>query len=105
MFASWGRFVYRRRWITLAVSGVLLALSVAAIVTGGTLVGNGGRGAYLPAGQGSKLITDEMPQSGGSAGAQITLNFRSPTLIATGADFCYAPRFALSNVGGRPRVG
>src|SRR5436305_846968 len=104
MFASWGRFVYRRRWITLAVSGVLLALSVAAIVTGGTLVGNGGFGATLPAGQASKLITDEMPQSGGSTGSQITLIFSSPTLLATGDEFRSALESAIATLEVDPRV-
>ena len=104
MFASWGRFVYRRRWITLAVSGVLLALSVAAIVSGGTLVGNGGFGATLPAGQASKLITDEMPQSGGSTGSQITLIFSSPTLLATGDEFRSALESAIATLEVDPRV-
>jgi len=105
MFASWGRFVYRRRWITLAVSGVLLALSVAAIITGGTLVGNGGFGATLPAGQASKLITDEMrPQSSGSTGSQMTLIFSSPTLLATGDEFRSALESALATLEADPRV-
>jgi putative drug exporter of the RND superfamily len=105
MFASWGRFVYRRRRITLAVSGVLLTLSVAAIITGGTLVGNGGFGATLPAGQASKLITDEMkPQSGGSTGSEITLIFSSPTLLATGDEFRSALESALATLEVDPRV-
>src|SRR5579859_4318879 len=105
MFGTWGRFVYRRRWITLAVSGVLLALSVAAIVTGGTLVGNGGFGATLPAGQASKLISDEMrPQSSGSTGSEITLIFSSPTLLATGDEFRSALESALATLETDPRV-
>ena len=34
MFASWGRFVYRYRWATLAGSGVLLAISIAGLLMG-----------------------------------------------------------------------
>jgi RND superfamily putative drug exporter len=105
MFASWGRFVYRRRWITLAVSGVLLALSAVGILTGGTLVGNGGFGATLPAGQASKLINDEMkPQSSGSTGSQITLIFSSPTLLATSDEFRAALEQALAPLQVDPRV-
>ncbi len=97
MFASWGRFVYRWRWVTLAVSGVLLALSAAGIIFGGTLVGNGGFGATLPAGQASKLVNDEMkPQSSGSTGSQITLIFSSPTLLATSDEFRAALEQALA---------
>jgi putative drug exporter of the RND superfamily len=105
MFATWGRFVYRRRWITLAVSGILLALSGVGIITGGTLVGNGGFGATLPAGQASKLITDEMrPQSGASTGSQMTLIFSSPTLVATSDEFRSALEAALAPLQVDPRV-
>ena len=38
MFAGWGRFVYRFRWATLVASGVLLAISVALLAMGGTLL-------------------------------------------------------------------
>ena len=41
MFASWGRFVYRYRWATLAGSGVLLAISIAGLLMGGTLTSGG----------------------------------------------------------------
>ncbi|MBS2015837.1 MAG: MMPL family transporter [Deltaproteobacteria bacterium] len=37
MFEALGRFVYRRRWATLFVSALLLALAVASIVRGGPL--------------------------------------------------------------------
>jgi RND superfamily putative drug exporter len=105
MFASWGRFVYRWRWMTLAVSGVLLALSAAGIITGGTLVGNGGFGATLPAGQASKLINDEMkPQSSGSTGSQITLIFSSPTMLATSDEFRAALEQALAPLQVHARV-
>ncbi len=105
MFARWGRLVYRRRWVFLAVSGVLLALSAAGILTGGTLVGNGGFGASLPAGQAEKLITDETrPQSAGTTGSQITLIFSSPTLLATSAEFRAALEAALRPLQSDPRV-
>jgi RND superfamily putative drug exporter len=105
MFARWGRFVYRRRWIMLAVSGVLLALSVAGILTGGTLAGNGGFGANLPAGQAAKLVTDEIkPQTTGPVGSSMTLIFSSPTLLATSAEFRNALDGALKPLGSDSRV-
>ena len=74
MFARWGRFVYRFRWATLVVSALLLGLSIAAILTGGTLAGNGGFGADLPAGKAAKLIGDEIHPQGGPTTASSTLS-------------------------------
>jgi len=69
MFARWGHFVYRFRWATLIGSALLLGLSIAAILTGGTLAGNGGFGADLPAGKAAKLIGDEIHPQGAGATA------------------------------------
>src|ERR1700716_850634 len=74
MFARWGRFVYRFRWATLIGSALLLGLSIAAILTGGTLAGNGGFGADLPAGKAAKLIGDEVHPQGGPTTASSTLS-------------------------------
>jgi putative drug exporter of the RND superfamily len=105
MFARWGRFVYRRRWIMLAGSGVLLALSAAGILTGGTLAGNGGFGANLLAGQAAKLVADETkPQTAGPVGSSMTLIFSNPTLLATNADFRSALENALEPLASDPRV-
>jgi RND superfamily putative drug exporter len=83
MFDSWGRFVYRRRWAVLVVSAVLLGLSVAGILTGGTLAGNGGFGANLPAGQTAKLISAEIQPAEAPTGSTMELIFASGTLTAT----------------------
>jgi RND superfamily putative drug exporter len=89
MFARWGRFVHRWRWATLGVSGFLLALSVAGIATGGTLIGNGSFVANLPAGQAAKLEAKELrPQQGQApSGSEITFIFSSASLLATSQDF------------------
>jgi RND superfamily putative drug exporter len=87
VFDRWGRFVYRRRWATLIVSGVLLGLSVAAILTGGTLAGNGGFGANLAAGQAAKLITQEIQPEQAVAGSNMDLIFSSDTLKVTDPEF------------------
>jgi len=105
MFARWGRFVYRRRWAVLVASAVLLALSVAGIITGGTLVGNGGFGATLPAGQAAKLEANELhPKQGKTKTSEITLLFSSPTMVATGADFKAALEGALAPLQSDSRV-
>jgi RND superfamily putative drug exporter len=83
MFDRWGRFVYRRRWAVLIVSAVLLGLSVAGILTGGTLAGNGGFGANLAAGQTAKLVTAEIQPEQAPTGSGMELIFVSTTLTAT----------------------
>jgi RND superfamily putative drug exporter len=105
MFDRWGRFVYRRRWATLVVSAVLLGLSVAGILNGGTLAGNGGFGANLPAGQAAKLIADELNQSQPVAtGSSIELIFSSDTISATDAAFRSAVEEASAPLLGDLRV-
>jgi RND superfamily putative drug exporter len=87
MFDRWGRFVYRWRWATLVVSGVLLGLSVAGILTGGLLAGNGGFGANLAAGQAAKLITQEIRPEQAATGSNMDLIFSSDTLKVTDQEF------------------
>jgi len=106
MFARWGRIVYRRRWLMLVGSAILLGLSVGGIVAGGTLAGNGNFGAQLPAGVALKLIQKEMSgnQVGGSDGSEITLLYSSPTLVATDADFKTALEQSLAPLQSDSRV-
>src|ERR1700680_3102136 len=105
MFARWGRFVYRFRWLTLAISAVLLGLSAVGIFTGGSLVGNGGFGAQLPSGQAAKLVSDELKLNQGSTvGSGMTLIFSSATMLATGPDFKAALERALMPLQSDPRV-
>src|SRR3982074_2555103 len=90
MFARWGRFVYRFRWATLVVSALLLGLSIAAILTGGTLAGNGGFGADLPAGKAAKLIGDEIHPQGSTtvkSGSSFSLIFSSGTQTVDDSGF------------------
>jgi uncharacterized membrane protein YdfJ with MMPL/SSD domain len=108
VFDRWGRFVYRHRWATLAVSAVLLVLSIAGILTGGTLAGNGGFGADLAAGQAAKLIAKEIQPEQVAAGPSsgMELIFSSDTLTATDPTFqsdveqALAPLLADSRVSG-----
>ena len=104
MFARWGRFVYRFRWATLIASALLLGLSVVGILTGGTLAGNGGFGANLPAGTASKLINDEIHTQAGKVGSGFTLIFSSPSLTAGDPVFQQAVQGAVAPLGSDPRV-
>ena len=105
MFARWGRFVHRRRWAVLVFSAVLLGLSVAGIITGGTLVGNGGFGATLPAGQAAKLEAQELrPKATGGPSSEITLIFSSPTMAVTDRAYKAALESALAPLQSDPRV-
>ncbi|MDQ6878799.1 MAG: MMPL family transporter [Candidatus Dormibacteraeota bacterium] len=104
MFARWGRFVYRRRWAVLVVSAVLLGLSVAGILTGGTLAGNGGFGANLAAGQAAKLISREIQPTQVATGSSFELIFSSDTLKATDSAFRSAVEQVAATLHGDGRV-
>jgi RND superfamily putative drug exporter len=104
MFARWGRFVYRRRWATLVVSALLLGLSVVGILTGGTLAGNGGFGANLPAGQALKLIKDEVQSQQGAPGSGFEIIFSSSALAATDPAFQSAVEQAVLPLSTDSRV-
>jgi RND superfamily putative drug exporter len=104
MFARWGRFVYRRRWATLVVSGLLLGLSIVGILSGGTLAGNGGFGANLAAGQAAKLITDEIQPQQAAPGSGFDVIFSSSSLRATDPAFQSAVEQAMSPLSSDPRV-
>ena len=106
VFDRWGRFVYRRRWATLLVSAVLLGLSIAGVLTGGTLAGNGGFGASLAAGQAAKLIAREIQpeQAQAPVGSSMELIFTSDTLNATDPAFETAVEQSLAPVLGDTRV-
>jgi uncharacterized membrane protein YdfJ with MMPL/SSD domain len=105
MFDRWGRFVYRWRWATLIVSAVLLGLSIAGILTGGTLAGNGGFGANLAAGQAAKLVAKEIVQPQQAVtGSSMELIFSSDTLTANDPTFQSAVEQALAPLLGDGRV-
>jgi RND superfamily putative drug exporter len=100
MFAAWGRFVYRRRWPVLAVSGLLLLVSVVIVAQGGKLQ-SGGFIETSESGRGSRLIERELPRAGGGT---FTLIFSSDTLTATSPEFPAAVDAALAPLRKDPRV-
>src|SRR5438477_8354118 len=92
MFAAWGRFVYRRRWPVLAVSGVLLLASIFIVIQGGKLQ-SGGFIETSESGRASRLIERELPRAGGGT---FTLIFSSDTLSGTSPEFRAAVESALA---------
>jgi len=104
MFDTWGRFVYRHRWPVLIISAVLLGLSVAGILTGGTLAGNGGFGANLAAGKAAKLIAAEIQPEQAPTGSGMELVFISSTLTATDPGFQSAVEQAVAPLLGDSRI-
>jgi RND superfamily putative drug exporter len=104
MFDRWGRFVYRRRWAVLVVSAVLLGLSIAGILGGGTLAGNGGFGANLAAGQTQKLITAEIQPDQAPTGSNMDLIVVSKTLNATDPAFQSAVEQSIAGLKADPRI-
>ena len=104
MFDRWGRFVYRRRWAVLVASAVFLGLSVAVILAGGTLAGNGGFGANLAAGQTAKLVAAEIQPEAAATGSTMELIVVSTTLNATDPAYRSAVKQSIAPLLSDPRV-
>ena len=105
MFARWGRFVYRFRWVTLVASALLLGVSVIGVLTGGQLAGNGGFGADLEAGRTARLVAREIYREQPVAVTSgMTLIFSSSTLNATDPGFQSALEAAIAPLKSDPRV-
>src|SRR5690348_14478878 len=100
MFAAWGRFVYRRRWPVLAVSGLLLVASALLVVQGGKLQ-SGGFIETSESGHASRLIERELPRAGGGT---FTLIFSSDNLSATSPEVRAAVEAAIAPLRADPRV-
>src|SRR5713101_1442285 len=103
MFARWGRFVYRFRWATLAGSGVLLAVSVAGLLMGGTLTSGGPLTSNLESARAGNLITSDL-KSGSPATSNFVLVFSSTTLSVGDPAFKDAVTAALAPIQGDSRI-
>src|SRR2546430_4236384 len=100
MFAAWGRFVYRRRWPVLALSGLLLLASAFIVAQGGKLQ-SGGFIETSESGRASRLIERELPRAGA---ATFTLILSSDTPTAMSPAFRTAVDVALTPLRSDPRV-
>lgn len=105
MFVVWGRFVYRHRWPTLIGSALLLGLSIAGVLMGGTLTNGGPLRTNLQAGQASNLISSEL-NTGSQAitTSNFDLIFKSGTLQVTDQQYKDAVTTALAPIQGDARV-
>ena len=102
MFAGWGRFVYRYRWATLAGSGVLLAISIAGMLMGGTLTSGGPLTSNLESARAGNLVTSELGAS--KVTSNFDLLFSSQTLSVSDPSFKDAVTAALAPIQGDPRI-
>src|SRR5216684_1184836 len=93
MFAAWGRFVYRFRWLVLGFSGVMLTASIVALSQGGTLQNTSQPG--LEYARAASLIASQLPQPGGSS---FDLIFRNSALTVQDPAFRAAMDSALALV-------
>jgi RND superfamily putative drug exporter len=106
MFASWGRFVYRFRWATLAGSGVLLAITVAGLLTGGTLQSGGPTVTNnIEAFKANNLINTELSRGGKTlVSSNFSLIFKSDTMMVSDAAFKDAVKAAIAPIESDPRI-
>ena len=106
MFARWGRFVYRFRWATIAASGVLLAVSIAFVLMGGTLTSGGPLRSHLEAFQASQLTNDELNtrQTSTIETSNFDLIFKSETMSVSDNAYKDAVEAALAPIRNDSRV-
>jgi len=100
MFAWWGQFVYRHRWLVLLVSAVMLTGSIVALLNGGTLKNSGGENTE--SGRALALMQRQLPQSG--AGSSFVLVFGSQTIAVQDLAFKQAVLSALKPLTADSRV-
>lgn len=105
MFARWGRFVYRFRWATLVVSGVLLGISVTSLMMGGTLQSGGPLTSNLEAFQAYRAINNDL--GGGTTRVATTtfdLIFKSDTMSVSDSAYQDAVTAALAPIANDSRI-
>ena len=100
MFAWWGQFVYRFRWLVLGASGLLLAGSIVALFNGGTTKNSGG--GNTESGRAVALMQSQLPQN--DAGSSFVLVFGSQTMPVQDPAFKPAVLTALQPLKDDARV-
>jgi RND superfamily putative drug exporter len=103
VFAAWGRFVYRWRWVTLVISALLLGLSIYGLMRGGTLTSGNSDTSGLEAARANHLINTELT-SGKPTGLSFLLIFSGKNRAATDPAFRSAVESALAPIQNDPRV-
>src|SRR3989442_10739695 len=87
----------------LVVSGVLLALSIAGLLMGGTLTSGGPLTSNLESARAGSLTSSQLP-SGSKQTSTFLLLFRSDSLTANDPAFKSAVADALAPIHGDPRI-
>jgi uncharacterized membrane protein YdfJ with MMPL/SSD domain len=99
MFAAWGTFVCRHRWVVLAACFLLLLAAVASIVRGGTLTSGSIEG--IEADRTQAMVEKALSLPGD---ASFTLVFHSPNLAVSDPRYAAAVKAALAPLRSDPRV-
>src|SRR3954449_104687 len=94
MFAAWGRFVHRFRWIVLILSILLIPAAVVLKGAYGGYFGNGQSGDTMEAQRAGTLIEKQI----GASPVSFTAIFGSSSLSATDPSFARAVNEALATV-------
>jgi RND superfamily putative drug exporter len=97
LFATWGRLIYRWRWATLVVSGLLLVLSVAGVLAGGNLTSGNSEKSNLESARAADLVNQQL-SSGRPAGSSFLLIFGGKSQPATDPAFRSAVQSALAPI-------
>ncbi len=102
MFAAWGRFVFRHRWPTLIGSGVVLVLSLIALLMGGTLTSGGPLSSNLESAKAGNLINSQLGTA--KFTSSFDLIFRSDTMMVSDPAYQTGVSDALSPIVSDPRI-
>ena len=100
MFSSWGRFVYRFRWLTLVASLVLLAVSALILRTVPAQIPSTTSTLATQSGRADNLIAQQTPQRPPT----FDLIFSSASLQTTDPAFRSALQSAIAPIQGDKRV-
>jgi RND superfamily putative drug exporter len=104
MLEGWGRIVHRRRWLVLAASLVMLAMSGVLLVRGGEF-GNFDSVVSTESGRASALLNSQLPRPTGTPpGTTVLFVFESDTLVVTDPEFQKALLDAIAPLRTDPRV-
>jgi RND superfamily putative drug exporter len=104
MFHRWGRFVYRRRHATLALSVALLGVSIYGVLQSNELSSGNSATSSIEAARANDLITKQLVPARKQTGSGFTLIFGSKTLRVDDPAFRSALEQALEPLKTDPRV-
>ena len=105
MFAAWGRFVYRNRWVVLAGSGLLLAISIVLLAMGGTLQSGSPLSSNLESAKASNLVDAQLSsKTNTKVTSSFDLIFKSDTLQVSDPAYQSALTAAIAPIQSDSRI-